>query len=336
MRSRVRVLVPLLLVAAVVTWLVLRRERGDDGAIVASGVVEATQAELGFQGAGRIETVVPREGDDVAAGERLAALDAGELDAARAGAAAQLDAAQARLRELERGARRDEVGQADAGVAQAREREQNARREADRAERLFQGGALSQQQRDQAKTALDVAVAALAQAQHGAALVREGARPEQVEAQRAVVKQAQANLERADAALEGARIVAPFAGRVTIRHREPGETVAPGAPVLTLLNPGDRWVRIYVPEDQIGRVRVGEQARITADTYPDKTYTGEVVHIGSEAEFTPRNVQTPEERTRLVYPVKVRIAGDTAFDLKPGVPADVRIETPVPERAANG
>jgi HlyD family secretion protein len=104
--------------------------------------------------------------------------------------------------------------------------------------------------------------------------------------------------------------------------------------VLTLLDPADRWVRIYVPEDQVGRVRIGQQARITADTYPDRTYTGEVVYIGSEAEFTPRNVQTPEERTRLVYPVKVRISGDTAFDLKPGVPADVRMEAPAEGTAA--
>jgi HlyD family secretion protein len=246
--------------------------------------------------------------------------------AARDVATAQVAQARARLQELERGPRADEVGQTEAAVQQAREREQNARREAERAERLFQGGALSQQQRDQAVSAVQVAAAALDQARHASALVREGARPEQIAAQRAVVAQAEAGLARASETIEGTHIVAPFAGTVTIRHREPGETVAPGTPVLTLLDPNDRWVRIYVPEDRIGRVRIGQKARITADTYPDRSYEGEVVHIGSEAEFTPRNVQTPEERTRLVYPVKVRISGDASFDLKPGVPADVRIE----------
>ena len=99
--------------------------------------------------------------------------------------------------------------------------------------------------------------------------------------------------------------------------------MGPGAPVFSLLDPDDRWVRIYVREDEIGRVQLGQQAQIRADTYPDRVYDGEVVFIGSEAEFTPRNVQTQEERTRLVYPVKVRITGDAGFELKPGIPADV-------------
>jgi len=112
---------------------------------------------------------------------------------------------------------------------------------------------------------------------------------------------------------------------VTTRHREPGEAVGAGSPVLTLLDPDDRWVRIYVREDAIGRVRLGMDAEIRSDTWPDRVYRGEVVFIGAEAEFTPRNVQTTEERTRLVYPVKVRITDDTGFELKPGVPADVTL-----------
>jgi HlyD family secretion protein len=142
------------------------------------------------------------------------------------------------------------------------------------------------------------------------------------------VGQALANLARAEATLANTIVEAPFAGVVTIRHREPGEAVVPGAPVVTLLDPDDRWVRIYVREDLIGRVAIGQPARIAADTYRDRVYAGEVVFIGSEAEFTPRNVQTSEERTKLVYPVKVRITGDPSFDLKPGVPADVTLEPP--------
>jgi HlyD family secretion protein len=327
MNKRVRVLIPVVLIAAgLSTWLILRRN-GDDDALAASGTVEATEADLGFEIPGRIATVGAREGDPVNAGQELAALDAAELAAARAAAAAQVDAARARLTELERGARSGELGQADAAAQAARERAAEASREADRAERLFQGGALSRADRDRAVSARDVAVATQAQADQAAGLVREGPRPEVIAGQRAQVAQAEANLERAQAALGNARIVAPFAGRVTVRHREPGETVTPGAPVLTLLDPDDRWVRIYVPEDRIGRVRIGGDAEISADSYPEKRYPGRVVHIGSEAEFTPRNVQTPEERTRLVYPVKVQIVGDPEFDLKPGIPADVRLST---------
>ena len=130
---------------------------------------------------------------------------------------------------------------------------------------------------------------------------------------------------RSEAALAHAVITAPFPGVVTTRHREPGEAVPAGAPVLTVLDPDDRWVRIYIREDQIGLVQLGLAADIGSDTYPGRVYGGEVVFIGSEAEFTPRNVQTAEERIKLVYPVKVRITGDPEFELKPGVPADVTL-----------
>jgi HlyD family secretion protein len=326
MNKRARVIVPVGVLAVVVAaWLLLRGRAADESELAASGTVEATEADLGFETAGRIARVAPREGDSVAAGQELAALESEELDAARAAAAAQVDAARARLAELERGARSEEVGQVEAAARAARERADEAAREAERAERLFQGGALSRADRDRTASARDVAIQARVQADQAAALVREGPRPEVIAGQRAQVAQAEANLERAQAALGNAVIRAPFPGRVTVRHREPGETVVPGAPVVTLLDAGDRWVRIYVPEDRIGRVRIGQDAEIRADSYPDKRYGGRVVHVGSEAEFTPRNVQTPEERTRLVYPVKVQITGDPDFDLKPGIPADVRL-----------
>ena len=327
MNKSVRVMVPVALVAAaVLAWVALRSGNAAEALLEASGTVEATEADLGFQMPGRVARVGPREGDAVTPGEELAALDAAELDAARDAAAAQLAAARARLSELEVGSRKGEVAQTDAAASAARQREDEARREAGRAERLFQGGAVSRSDRDRAATALELAVLARVQAEEAAALVREGPRPESLDAQRAVVTQADANLAHALATLANAVITAPFAGSVTVRHREPGETVAPGAPVLTLLDPADRWVRIYVAEDRIGRVNVGQSAQITSDSWPDKVYEGRVVYIGSEAEFTPRNVQTSEERTRLVYPVKVRITGDASFDLKPGTPADVRLQ----------
>jgi HlyD family secretion protein len=101
--------------------------------------------------------------------------------------------------------------------------------------------------------------------------------------------------------------------------------VSPGLPVVTVLNPDDRWIRIYIREDQLGRVAVGQAASIRIDSYPDRTYRGEVSFISNEAEFTPRNVQTAEERVKLVYRVKVRVVGDSALDLKPGLSADVQL-----------
>ena len=121
-------------------------------------------------------------------------------------------------------------------------------------------------------------------------------------------------------------IRAPFDGVVTVKGREMGETVPAGAPVVTIMDLSDRWVRIYIPEDQVGAVRLGQHAEITADTYPGRRYAGQVSFIASQAEFTPRNVQTREERVKLVYAVKVKITQDPTLDLKPGVPADVTLQ----------
>ena len=116
-----------------------------------------------------------------------------------------------------------------------------------------------------------------------------------------------------------------FDGVVTVRHREPGEIIPAGSPVLTVMNRDDRWVRIYVPETRIGAVRLGLPATITTDTDRRKAYHGVVSYISSEAEFTPKTVQTSEERVKLVYAVKVRVTDDPTYDLKPGMPADVRL-----------
>jgi HlyD family secretion protein len=236
----------------------VRAWRGDDaGNLSASGTVEATEAQLGFQAPGRIETIKPREGDSVKRVELLAQLDARE-----------------------------------------------ARRDLARNKTLVEGGAIGQEAYDKTVLALRVAESDDAQAA----------------AQVAVLAATLANMT----------VRAPFDGTVTVRHHEPGEVVGAGAPVLTLMDPNDRWVRIYIPENHIGAVRLAQKASVTTDTYPDKRYGGEVVFIASQAEFTPKNVQTAEERVKLVYAVKVRITDDPRFELKPGVPADVRLEAAHP------
>ena len=320
-------LIPIVLLLAAVGalgWWLLRAD-GADAGTTASGTVEVTEADLGFRTGGRIESVAVEEGADVALGDTLAVLESAELAASLSAAEAAAEGARARLSELEAGPRREERAQLAAAVRIAERRFEEAERDRERAENLFAGGAVSRQQRDAAATAAEVAEQALAQAREALQLAVEGTRPEQIAAARAAVQQAEAQQARARATLTDAVVVAPFAGRVTVKHREPGEVVAPGAPVITLQDPSDRWVRIYVREDRIGGVHIGQAAVIRSDTYEDRTYEGRVSVIGTEAEFTPRNVQTQEERTRLVYPVKVRIIGDPNFELKPGVPADVEL-----------
>lgn len=277
MRKRIIIAaVVLVLVAAGVLLAIAWWSPDDAGALWASGTVEATEAQLGFQASGRIDRVNVREGDRVERGQVLARLDTREIEARLAQARAQVQAARARLAQARRDLRRNRA--------------------------LLEGDAIGQETYDKSRVAVSVAESEL--------------------------DQAEANVEALEAMLGNMTINASFDGIVTVRHREPGETVMTGQPVLSVMNPDDRWVRIYVPEDRIGAVSLGQPAAISSDTYPDKRYRGEVTYIASQAEFTPKNVQTAEERVRLVYAAKVRVTGDPDLELKPGMPADVRLELP--------
>ncbi len=333
-RRIIPIVVLALAVVAVVGWLVLRPARGAAGAIEASGTVEGTEADLGFQAGGRVDAIAFHEGDAVPAGATIATLDAAELRARLGQAQAAEAAAQALLEQLERGARPEELQQAQAAADAARERLEEARRTLQRTTVLYSGGAASREQLDQTTTAAQVAAAQDQQAREALRLVQAGPRREQIAAQRAAVRQAGAAVAQAKAALDNTVIRAPFAGVVTVRHREPGEAVSPGLPVVTVLDPNDRWVRIYVREDEVGRVALGQKATIRSDSDPKKRYEGRVSFIASQAEFTPRNVQTAEERVKLVYAVKIAITGDPARVLKPGVPADVTLEPTAPAQVS--
>lgn len=312
--------------AAAGYWFWYRPAPEAANVLVASGTVEATEAQLGFTAAGRIEAIHVREGDRIQAATELARLDRTELEARRAQAIAQVGAGRAQLAELERGSRPEEVAQGRAAVAARRETLLDAERDLDRTRRLFEGGAVPRESLDKAAMSVEIARSQKTQTEEQLSLLEQGPRRERIDAQRAQVAQAQAAVQAIDAALANTIINAPFDATVTVRHREPGEIVSPGATLLTLMNADDRWVRIYVPENRIGAVRMGMRASITSDTYPGKTYPGEVVFIASQAEFTPKSVQTTEERVKLVYAVKVRILEDRDQELKPGMPADVRLE----------
>jgi HlyD family secretion protein len=311
----------------VIVFLAFRPGGDDDGWLSGSGTVEATHTQLGFQAPGRLAEILVREGDRVAGGAELARLDLDDVAARREQAEAALASARAVLAEMETGARPQELAQARAARNAARQQLADAERDLARATRLREAGAVSEQDLERTRLNRDLKASAHEQALEQLRLVEAGPRSERVEAQRAQVRQAEAALRGADVALANGVVRAPFPGLVTVRHREPGSVVPPGSPVLTIMDPDDRWVRIYVSGDLIGDVAVGAPAIVTADTDPGREYAGEVIHIASEAEFTPKNVQTREERVRLVYAVKVRITGDPTLDLKPGIPADVRIGT---------
>jgi membrane fusion protein YbhG len=302
-------------------------------AIIASGTIEATQAELGFQASGRLETITVHEGDQVTAGNQFANLDQSELLAQREVARAQVAAALAGLSELLAGSRKEEIAHARAALTVATDKRDYAARDVERLAPLAEQSLISRQAYDQQRTNLSVSDGEVAKAKQDLDILVTGPRSEKIAAQRAALAQAHATVDRIDAAIAQTVLKAPFSGTVTVRHREPGEALQPGTPVVTIRNFDDRWVRVYIPGDEVGSLKLNQPATITADANPNKHYTGTISYIASVAEFTPRNVQSTKDRVKLVYEVRVRIAGDTNVDLKPGLPADVKF--PLPMTAAS-
>jgi HlyD family secretion protein len=195
----------------------------------------------------------------------------------------------------------------------------------ERAQQLFAKDEVSAQERDQAATAQKRAEAIYKAAQQRYNEAVEGSRKEDIVIARANLNAANANLGLSQVNQSYTVLRAPSPGVVTVREAELGEVVAPGTPVITLSDLDHIWLRAYVAETDLGRIRWGQDATITTDTYPGKQYHGRVSFISSTAEFTPKSVQTTKERVTLVYRIKIDIDNPN-HELKPGMPADARIE----------
>ncbi len=289
-----------------------------------SGTIEVTSTEVSFKVPGRISKRLVDEGATVRVGQLVARLEDADLANEVAVRKAQVESARQALAELEAGSRRDEVRQAEAVVARA---EAEAKRRSDdfrRQQELFAKEVISRQQFEAAQAANDAAQAQLREARAALSLVREGPRRERIAQGRARLQEAEAALKEAETRLGYATLTAPMAGIVTAKHAEPGEQVNPGSPVVTVGDLASCWLRAYIPETELGRVKLGQRVRVTSDTYKGKAYEGTITFISPEAEFTPKNVQTEKERVKLVYRIKVTIP-NPQLELKPGMPADGEI-----------
>lgn len=292
--------------------------------LVVSGNIEVTEAQASFKIGGRVDARLVSEGDVVHAGQIIARLDRVEFAQQVALQQADVQEAAADLAELQAGSRPEEIAQGEAALARARAEEDRWRSEAARQAALYEQDIISAREQEAAHAALEVARAHVRDADERLALLRKGPRRERIAQARARLDRAKQALGLSQTRLDDAVLVAPISGIVLTENVEPGEYVSPGTPVATIGVLADVWLRAYIDEPDLGRVKVGQRARLTTDTSPDMVYGGVVSFIASEAEFTPKSVQTDKERVKLVYRIKVDVP-NPSFELKPGMPADAEI-----------
>lgn len=290
-----------------------------------SGNIETTEVAISFKIPARLVERRFDEGQWVEKGAVVARLDDTDLKHQVGVARAGLAAARARLKELLAGSRAQEIKQAEAALKQAEAEMKKKDRDLTQLRFLYETGAVSKKARDDAETAYRIAEEGYQKAKESSALVKEGPRKENIEAARAQVALAEASLKLAKTNLGYATVNAPLSGVVLSKAAEPGEVLAAGRAVLTIGDIDHVWLRAYIDEKDLGKVKWGQEALVTTDSYPDKIYKGKVSFISSQAEFTPKTVQTEKERVTLVYRIKVDLENKDR-ELKPGMIADCRIK----------
>ncbi len=268
---------------------------------------------------------------------------------------AELNLAQAKLDELLNGSRQQEIQQSAAAVNDAKAQLEFARLDWDRSQTLFKNDDISKQQYDQARTKFESATAMLRQAEEKDSMVREGPRKEDIAGARADVARAQAAVKTAEAnrlqvlrqeqelverradiersqeqagisqkQLSDTEVYTPIDGVVLVKAAEPGEVLAAGTTVVTIGDLDHPWLRAYINETDLGRVKLGQKVKLTTDSFPNKVYWGQISYIASEAEFTPKQIQTKEERVKLVYRIKIEV-DNKEHELKNNMPVDAEI-----------
>ena len=301
-----------------------------------SGQVEATEVQVSPEVGGRVLDVTVAEGNRARKGDVIARLDTRDVDLALARAQADRAAADAQLRLLQAGSRAEDIRQAEAqAIAAASEVTAaeadlaSAEKDLQRYEQLFRNNSGSQKQRDDAATRGDMAKDRVASARARAdaareavAKLRSGARPEEIDGARARVASADAQIASLEKNKTDATVLAPIDGIVSQRLLDPGEMAAPRAPIVVLADLDHAWAEVFVDEPQLPRLRLGQPATVFTDA--GGSIPGTVSFISSKAEFTPRNVQTADDRSKLVYRVKIAVDNRQGV-LKQGMPVEAEI-----------
>jgi HlyD family secretion protein len=310
---------------AVGLWFYFKHRPQDESVLVLQGNIDVRQVNLAFKVDGRIETLAVDEGDPVKAGQVIATLDKRYFQDELRTARARRDNAAANLARLEHGSRPEEIAQARAQTADKEAMRVRAKADYERAKELIGSGGISKEEYDVRKTALDAAEAQVRSARESRRLVEIGPRQEDIDAGRAQLAEQNALVIQSERRLGDSHLVAPNDGTILTRARERGAIVQAGETVFTSTLASPVWVRTYVNEQDLGRVRPNMAAEVRTDSAPGKVYRGHVGFISPTAEFTPKTVETRELRTDLVYRLRV-IVDNPDGGLRQGMPVTVSLD----------
>ena len=299
--------------------------------LAASGHVEATDVRLSSKVAGRLQELGVQEGDAVRPGQVLGRIDTTDVALALEQARAQRGQATADLQLRLAGSRREDIAAAAAQVSQAEAELGGAQKDLDRMQGLLDRGSGTPKSRDDARTRRDVAAARVKGAKETLARLKNGSRPEEIAASRAGVGVADARIAQLEQQITDATVVSPTAGVVTEKIAQAGELLQAGSPLCVITDLADAWLTVYVGEPDLGRIRIGQEAEVATDD--GQSRKGRITFVASKAEFTPKNVQTRDEREKLVYKVKIGLDNRDGL-FKPGMPAEARFRAAAPSGKA--
>ena len=294
-------------------------------AIHLNGRIESTTVDLGPKVAGRVVEIHVKEGDRVKAGDLLVRLDLGETMISVEREEAGFRSAEARADDLEAGSRNAEIAAAEAEVGDRRAAVQLAAIEEERQKALLDQAVGTQQDYDRAHTVLERSRAALKMSVQRLALARDGFRDNQTAAAKADAERAAAMLKQSRILAKEGEIRAPADGIIIHRLAEPGQLIGAGQPTLTMAFAGRLFVRTFIPETSLGKVKMGMPAQVTVDAFPNRTFNARITEISPESEFTPKAVETRAERVNLVYAAKADLDRGWNEPLVPGQPAEITV-----------
>ena len=309
-------------------WLLMNSCSGGKGdkdlKIYASGVVEAREVIVSSEVSGRIIELNFDEGSRVDSGFVLCRVDTEMIYQRYLEAKSQAEALLLQYQLLLKGARREEIEAMEQAVERARVNFENTKKHFERIKKLYEENVATQEQFDNARTLYESSKSQYEEAVKKLEILKSGAREEEIKIAFANYQRALAQMKSVELQIKKSKILSPISGFVTMKFVELGEFVSPGVPIAKISNLDEVYIRIYLPESELGFVKLGDSVDVKIDSYPKRVFKGMVVFVSPRAEFTPKNVQTKEERTKLVYAVKVKVRNEKGI-FKPGMPADVEI-----------